>query len=226
MDTQQLDQVLAQLVADDNLSKNERRAFSAFANDLDAASLNYLRNRAFALAKAHIAEQQPPLQVLDWLESLIKKLSHQDESLQASAYFSPGEDVRQRLLVMCKHAQRTLDVCVFTISDNTLSSALLEAFQRGVEVRIITDDEKSHDKGSDIRTLRKAGIRVRMDNDPAHMHHKFVIRDGVMLASGSFNWTRSATTRNNENIIVTNQPQLVQDFQAQFETLWQQFGPH
>ena len=225
MDKQALDKLLHDLIDDDAFSRSEKRSLASAMLDLEPTSINYLRNKAFEIANQHIVDKQSPLTVMTWLENVVKTLSHQDDSLQANAYFSPGEDVRKRLLALCNHAQKTLDVCVFTISDDTLANAILAAFKRGVDVRIITDDEKSHDKGSNIRDLRKAGVRVRMDGDPAHMHHKFVIRDGVMLASGSFNWTRSATTRNNENIIVTNEKQLVTDFQAQFETLWQRFGP-
>ena len=63
-----------------------------------------------------------------------------------------------------------------------------------------------------------------MDDDPSHMHHKFVIRDQQILANGSFNWIRSASLRNQENILVTDQPARVADFLAQFERLWRQFA--
>ena len=41
------------------------------------------------------------------------------------------------------------------------------------------------------------------------MHHKFALFDGRRLMTGSFNWTRSASEQNEENLIVTADPVLV-----------------
>ena len=219
----ELENILLDITYDDVFSKNEKKALSDILTCLDADQVNFLRNKCFDIARQHIDEGTDAAQVLKWLEGLIKTISHQDTSVLANAYFSPGEDVKKRLIGMCEHAGQSLDVCVFTIADDQLCQALIEAHRRGVKVRVITDDQKTKDIGSDIHLLVKAGIEVRTDDDSAHMHHKFAIRDNVMLASGSFNWTRSATTKNQENIIVTNEKKLVSDFLKQFEKLWQDF---
>ncbi len=52
------------------------------------------------------------------------------------------------------------------------------------------------------------------------MHHKFAISDNDLLLNGSYNWTRSACTENNENILVSNNAKLVQSFQNEFNRLW------
>ncbi len=39
-------------------------------------------------------------------------------------------------------ASRTADICVFTITDDRVSDAILDAHRRAVAVRIITDDAK------------------------------------------------------------------------------------
>ena len=90
-------------------------------------------------------------------------------------------------------------------------------------IRIISDDEKASDAGSDIYRLRKSGIRVKTDRDPNHMHHKFALFDGVRLLNGSYNWTRSASLRNEENYVVTNEKKLVREFTSHFEWLWHNF---
>ena len=112
-------------------------------------------------------------------------------------------------------------MCVFTITDDRITTAILEAHARGVAVRVLTDDEKSHDLGSDIDRLRAAGIPCKMDvGNAAHMHHKFALFDGRRLMTGSFNWTRSASEQNEENLIVTADPALVAAFAGRFEMLW------
>jgi mitochondrial cardiolipin hydrolase len=95
---------------------------------------------------------------------------------------------------------------------------------RGVRLRLLTDNEKEHDAGSDIARLRDAGVATVVDRTAAHMHHKFAIIDGVRLLNGSYNWTRSASEVNEENLIVSSDPQLVAAFKGQFDRLWQRLG--
>ena len=84
-------------------------------------------------------------------------------------------------------------------------------------MRIITDDAKADDLGSDIDRLGRPGIAVRVDRSPFHMHHKFAIVDGATLLTGSYNWTRGAARDNEENLIVTDEPRLVSAFASTFD---------
>ena len=86
-----------------------------------------------------------------------------------------------------------------------------------------SDDHKTHDAGSDVIRLRDLGIDVRLGDTAFHMHHKFALFDGARLASGSFNWTRGASTGSEENLVVTD-VRLVRSFGAQFERLWEKFA--
>ena len=136
--------------------------------------------------------------------------------------FSPGVDCKNAIIENIQQATKSISVCVFTISDNDISDALIAAFQKGINVQIITDDDKTKDKGSDIEFLFKAGIPIRTDDKPSHMHHKFAVVDDTILITGSFNWTRSASERNHENIIVTDNEPLVSQHKNYFEDLWTQ----
>jgi len=119
--------------------------------------------------------------------------------------------------------KKTIDVCVFTITDDSAANILIDLHKKGIKVRIITDDDQSASTGSDIVTMKKAGIPIKMDSTPYHMHNKFAVIDGVLLLNGSYNWTTTANTKNNENMIVTNNKKLVSAFSNQFEVLWKQF---
>ncbi|QEL21063.1 phospholipase D-like domain-containing protein [Limnoglobus roseus] len=138
----------------------------------------------------------------------------------AEAYFSPGMACLQQIVHRFVSVRKTVDVCVFTITDDRIASAILAAHRRKVALRIITDNDKAFDLGSDIARFQDAGIAVKIDRTPAHMHHKFAIFDRARLVNGSYNWTRSATDVNAENIIDTGDPALVTAFAAEFERLW------
>ena len=93
------------------------------------------------------------------------------------------------------------------------------------QLRIITDDEKAGDRGSDVLDLARAGIAVRLDRSEHHMHHKFGIFERHTLLTGSYNWTRAAAEHNEENIVVTSQPRLLRAFGEVFDKLWREFRP-
>ena len=117
-----------------------------------------------------------------------------------------------------------MDICVYTISDDQLSEEVLACHQRGIAVRVITDNEKQFDEGSDIQWLRDKGVPLSIDAGPFHMHRKFALFDGRLLLNGSFNWTRSATTSNEENLLVIDHPQLVAAYGREFDALWARYA--
>jgi len=130
-----------------------------------------------------------------------------------------------RLLGVLAGARNNLEIAVFSVGHHSLASALIEAHQRGVILRVITDDIQSKAANSAVAKLRDAGIQVRTDaSEKYHMHHKFIIVDGTQLVSGSFNWTHSAAKRNNENIIVSSDSSLCRCFLAEFNRLWAAFA--
>ena len=140
------------------------------------------------------------------------------------AYFSPGTECQQAIISAIDNAKTSLKICVFTISDDQITAAILRAHERNIPIKLLTDDEKLLDVGSDIRQLAQAKIEIRTDDTRNHMHHKFALIDNHLLITGSYNWTRSAAMYNHENIIVSDNKELVNDFLVEFEKLWNAMG--
>lgn len=218
---QDIQQALEASLEDFSISRSEKKELKPLlaAAQGDKTEQAKIRQLAFRMA-TRAMEEIGEVTAMDWLESIIKLLYSSEMKVKASAYFSPGEDCLHRIRRLIGEAQRTLDICVFTITDNRIVRKLAEAHQRGITIRVISDDMKSEDLGSDMETLEKLGINCLYDRTTAHMHHKFAIADGDLLLTGSYNWTRSASTENNENILVTNNSRLVQQFQKEFDKMW------
>ncbi len=224
-----LQDILRDTLEDARLSRSERRALRAVLSDraLDRKELLAVRDDAFELARESLG-QQSAKQVLDWLERVVRTLEDQEPepeapSLKVEAAFSPGDTCRARISRLFEDAHHSADVCVFTITDNRLAQSILDAHRRGVKIRILTDDDKSTDLGSDIRKLGDLGIEVRTDHSPNHMHHKFAVFDRSVLLTGSYNWTRSAAAHNQENVVILREPSVVRAFLDEYERLWRQF---
>lgn len=142
------------------------------------------------------------------------------QKITSHAFFSPGEDCLNAIISAIDLTEKAMKICVFTISDDRISDAILRAHQRGISIKIITDNYKLHDLGSDIKELAKIGLEVWIDKTKSHMHHKFAIFDDVRVLTGSYNWTRSAAMYNHENIVITDNLTIVQDFSREFDRLW------
>jgi phosphatidylserine/phosphatidylglycerophosphate/cardiolipin synthase-like enzyme len=162
----------------------------------------------------------------EWLTILLDKILNLGESEPENyAYFSHHDDIREIVIKSLKSAKSDLKICMFTISDDPIADTIDECFARGINVRIITDDGKIFDKGSDIMPLNKKGINVRIDSDKSLMHHKFVIIDNMKLLTGSYNWTRTGADVNNENMLVTTNNKIVRAYKKEFQRLWQEMNP-
>lgn len=213
---------------DFKLSQSESLELREILPKLAQDDVAFVRNKSFMLAREPArAGGDNAVASLLWLEKISKVIDNfrQTQSVSITeAHFSPGEDCRRQLLDLLVAARETLDISVFTISDDRLSDAIIAAQKRGIQVRLITDNDKALDQGSDIARLMDHGIDVRMDNTANHMHHKFAVVDKHVLVNGSFNWTRSATDYNQENILVTNEPKLVAAYFNEFESLWNEFS--
>jgi mitochondrial cardiolipin hydrolase len=232
----ELDALLSQLetsLADLRLSDEEKRGLVAALREASPPEegLRQLRNRAFELVRGRIAgidDDSDTLALLKWLEGTVRALDVGRAPVgvvRTEVYFSPGQDCLNLIQRHLRGAGRSLEMCVFTISDDRIAEEILTAHRRGVAVRLLTDNEKESDAGSDIARLRAAGIPTAVDRSTAHMHHKFAIVDGAWLLNGSYNWTRSACEFNEENLVVSNDPALVGQFVGRFERLWKAWSP-
>lgn len=219
-----------QTLEDHVFSLGEKQALRQL---LDEARLTeeekaFLRNRLFELARIY-TQQSPSNQqmsdTLDWLDSATKTLYKPGPKLIHEAFFSPENNCVSAINGYLRTARSTLKLCVFTITDDRISEQILQCHQNSVKVYILSDNEKAFDPGSDIKTLAKAGIAVRIDATPNHMHHKFALIDDKILITGSYNWTRSAAHYNHENILITNDAAVVSRYLKCFNDLWPAMEP-
>lgn len=219
---QKIKEYLDQSAEDGFLSKAEKRALKAVIEEEspDKRQLDWLRSQIFDIAQAKMDGQQN-IDILNWLEDANKLILPKIKSeTYSKVYFSPGPDCLNAICEQISYATKTIDVCVFTISDNRIKDKLLYAKSKGVKIRILTDNDKSFDRGSDVGELSDSGIPTRIDSTPHHMHNKFAIFDKKVLLTGSFNWTKSATDYNQENILVMNDLGAVTRFISEFDRLW------
>ena len=216
--------ILQQSIDDHQLDKHEKHALYELLLTLNTDGKRYIRNQAFDLAQEQLRQGASQSHIIKWLERVAKLIdkSYDVSRINSQAFFSPGESCRDAITARLEQAHQRVDICVFTISDNVITDAILAAHQRDVAVRIITDNDKANDRGSDVYSMKEAGVATVMDSTRHHMHHKFALIDNCLI-NGSFNWTRSATEYNQENIVISDNQGLIEQFHHLFDRLWEKF---
>lgn len=122
-------------------------------------------------------------------------------------------------------ARDSIDVCQYSVTSSFLAEAILRRQKLGVKVRVITDHEGANILNSQMEEFYNSGIQVRPHRGTGLMHNKFIIIDSAIVATGSFNFTTQAMIDNYENIIVTDQTDVVGRYVQNFARLWRQFDP-
>lgn len=136
-------------------------------------------------------------------------------------FFTPGDACRTNLVSFIERAKKTLDVAVYSLTDQHLSDALEGAHARGVKVRVLTDRSQAQNKNSKIYSLYAAGVPMKVHSMHRLEHNKFAVIDGKFVETGSYNWTNSAANSNSENcLFMWNDPDTVGAYQARFDELW------
>ena len=149
------------------------------------------------------------------------QINHQ----KVEVYFSPEDQVLKRLLEILGEVDRSVEFLAYALTTDTIGERLLELHRAGVKVRGVVEQSQVLATGSETPRLRKAGLDIRLDTNPSSMHHKVFIVDHEIVLLGSYNFTRSAEEKNDENVIILHDPALASQFLLEFERIYQAATP-
>tara|TARA_B100001250_G_scaffold68334_1_gene54782 strand:+ start:54 stop:2144 length:2091 start_codon:yes stop_codon:yes gene_type:complete len=121
-------------------------------------------------------------------------------------------------------AQNTLDICVYNASDATIATAINDAYNRGVSVRYIADDDVVNSMLSSLNP--NIPVVYRDPSLPGIMHNKFIVIDAnstvnSWVMGGSCNWSNPSNLFNDYNNIIFIQDKAVaKAYTMEFEEMW------
>jgi len=130
-----------------------------------------------------------------------------------------------RLANYILRARDSIDICQYTISNSFLADAIQARHCVGVKIRIVTDHEGANQICTQLEDLGKLGIPIRVHHGHGLMHNKYILIDDKIVMTGSFNLTTKAIVANHENVVITDNIDIVGAYIKNFEKLWQKFDP-
>jgi len=146
------------------------------------------------------------------------------EIVAATVKTAFGKDCETMLIKETSTAKEEILVAIYSLTRRNINSALVRAVKRGVKVTL------KYDLGqSDLDAMKEAVdylkthgvecIPVKMSDERATMHHKFMVIDRKRVLTGSYNYTSPASTINYENLVVIDSAETATAFVKEFERI-------
>jgi phosphatidylserine/phosphatidylglycerophosphate/cardiolipin synthase-like enzyme len=140
---------------------------------------------------------------------------------QVEVYYNQEVAGNELLINEINSAERYVYFAIYTFTRQDIKEALIGAKYRGVEVRGVMDKKQSttlNTQAAIVKDLQQAGIPIVFNDHDAIMHIKTLVTEKSYF-TGSFNWTASATDRNDEIIELGRDEELRRKHQKVIETL-------
>ncbi|MXY99892.1 DUF1669 domain-containing protein [Candidatus Poribacteria bacterium] len=117
-------------------------------------------------------------------------------------YFSPADDTISPLLKEIQSAEQSIHFMAFSFTHDTLGSAMRDRFKSGIDVRGVFEERQADNEYSEYKAMKADGLPVVIDRSSGAMHHKVIVIDGETVITGSYNFSKNAEKRNNENLLI------------------------
>jgi phosphatidylserine/phosphatidylglycerophosphate/cardiolipin synthase-like enzyme len=143
------------------------------------------------------------------------------DGIRVETYFSPDDGVAAHLVELLQGAQESIHFLAFSFTSDEIGQVMRDRAGAGVTVSGVMDDSQvKSNQGTEFDAFVQAGLDVRRDGNPGLMHHKVIIIDRSIVITGSYNFTASAESRNDENLVIFFSPEIAELYLAEFERVF------
>ena len=135
--------------------------------------------------------------------------------------FSPDDGIDDMIERLISAADDSVYMLAYSFASRDIAERLQKADDDGLDVIVVCEDSKAYtDGGGQCGPLSEAGLQVYVDGYPdTLMHEKVIILDNSVVIAGSYNFTRSADKRNDEQILVIQDRDIADLFLGEFDKI-------
>ncbi|MBN1376719.1 hypothetical protein JW949_00095 [Candidatus Woesearchaeota archaeon] len=132
-------------------------------------------------------------------------------------YFCPEDNCEKEVLEELEKAEKSIYFMVFSFTSKNIGNKLVEKHEKGIEIKGVFEKFSANTQYSEYKKLKQNNIKVSLDKNPDMMHHKVFIIDNKTVITGSYNPTKSANEKNDENILIIHSENITKEFLKEFE---------
>jgi phosphatidylserine/phosphatidylglycerophosphate/cardiolipin synthase-like enzyme len=145
------------------------------------------------------------------------------DDTRVEVLFSPDDGVASRVYDILTEAEKSIYFLAFSFTSDDLGQIIRTQAENGVDVAGVMDEgQVKSNVGTEYDLFKQAGMKVFVDSNEGLMHHKTIIIDDQIVITGSYNFTNSAETRNDENLIVLYNPTIANFYMQEFNRIYDQ----
>ena len=187
---------------------------------------NLVRVRSALLAENYSSEFEEMFLDDFFGEISLENTPHPDltiDGIRIETYFSPDDSPAARIMKLVLEAEESIDFLYYSFTSDGIGDALLFQDTQGVQVRGVMDAyQERAGLGGEYQRLNEYGLDVHLDVHPEKLHHKVIIIDNRIVITGSYNMTRSAEIRNDENILIIHNETIAGIYQGEFSWIYEE----
>lgn len=155
------------------------------------------------------------------LSIAVKSGEQQRRRIEIENYFAPEDGVEDEIIAEIESAQKRIRFLAFVFTSDEIAAAMLRRAEAGVVVQGVMESRNVNGQYDEYRRLRSSVHDVLTDGNPYMMHHKVIILDDETVILGSYNFSRSADTTNDENLLIIHDPILAGAFVEEFGRVYE-----
>jgi phosphatidylserine/phosphatidylglycerophosphate/cardiolipin synthase-like enzyme len=137
--------------------------------------------------------------------------------IQVENYFSPEDEVMDKLVAYVQGAKESVHFIIFTFTAENLASAMIERDKAGIDVQGVIEN-RGAEQGA-LVSLYCAKLPVKVDGNKYTMHHKVIIIDNQTVITGSFNFTKAANEANDDNVLILHSPAVAALYEQEYQRI-------
>jgi phosphatidylserine/phosphatidylglycerophosphate/cardiolipin synthase-like enzyme len=141
-----------------------------------------------------------------------------ESSSSIKVLFTRYDEIIENIKFYIDNAKNSIYLAVFEIGNEELAKSLINAKKRGVDVKVVTDEQNADYKG--LREIIENNIEVVFQNRQSYMHHKFAVIDSEIVITGSMNWTDNDIFLNDNNVVIIRSKLLANNYLKEFEQMF------
>jgi phosphatidylserine/phosphatidylglycerophosphate/cardiolipin synthase-like enzyme len=145
-------------------------------------------------------------------------------SAHAIVLYAPDSNLEQSELKMLRTAKVSVDVAMYSFTDQEIAEELVRLAHTGIRVRVYRDAREvlqEEKRGSSTTaTLLTGGAEVRVKGSQDLMHFKSFLIDGLLLRTGSANWSLTGLKRQDNDVHYEADAAQATLFETHFQTMW------